>query len=337
MNIKQFSNFVSNYKSEETSDKKRSNSKQLASLYYIATKNKDIISSYKNAYGISGEEMKHFIQSHKEGDRNSSQHIGQHFRKVQNLFDYSGRQFLDFIREPIQCLGQWRTVSKERSVLDANYHTVPSLIKKWASVSLRVAEDWWSVNHQRTSIHLGVFGHDSIKNRYGSNVIDTEKSIPIHTDDKYRVQPFYSKNKEEYYYNKQNGMEVPCLWYLNVYRHGLHTVVYKSRPCFVLKVKPYPMKRLQEKELDVYKADIVSSKDGVIELHKNIWLVSHSVKNWSRSDTDQYTIRNGSRVFAPEKVDTLGECLTACNDNLSIAERTMSGRVVGGIAKALDL
>ena len=50
----------------------------------------------------------------------------------------------------------------------------------------------------------------------------------------------------------------------------------------VIKANPKPTQRLKDKGFDVYKADIVSSKNGEITLTKDLFLISYQAKKWAR-------------------------------------------------------
>ena len=319
--------------------------------YYLANKNKKMLVAFKEIYGIADDEMADIVDYYERGQHqnyhSASSYKGKkHTDFSENLkslyedVEYDRRKSFEFIADLVSSVKQYRTTAKRFSILDEKYHEKANLTKKWAKISLEVASEWWREKHQRTDVSLGVFGQDGLsRDKYGGNgreekrVIKDEK--PFIQGDGYVVQPHVKKKEYDYY--KENAIEVPSLWYLNVYRHGLSTVIYKSRPCMVIKAKPKPIQRLKDKGFDVYKADIVSSKNGEITLIQDLFLISYQAKKWARHPEGKQHYDNPERTFAPHRFDTLGECHTACNESLSIAERTMSGRVVSGIANALDI
>ncbi|MBT23787.1 MAG: hypothetical protein CMD62_05970 [Gammaproteobacteria bacterium] len=319
--------------------------------YYLANKNKKMLVAFKEIYGIANDEMADIVDYYERGQHqnyhSASSYKGKkHTDFSENLkslyedVDYDRRKSFEFVADLVSSVKQYRTTAKRFSILDERYNEKSDLTKKWARISLEVASEWWREKHQRTDVRLGVFGQDDLsKDKYGSDGRQGKRVIkdenPCIQGDGYVVQPHVKKKEYDYY--KDNAIEVPSLWYLNVYRHGLSTVIYKSRPCMVIKANPKPIQRLKDKGFDVYKADIVSSKNGEISLIQDLFLISYQAKKWARHPEGKQNFDNPERTFAPHRFDTLGECHTACNESLSIAERTMSGRVVSGIANALDI
>ena len=319
--------------------------------YYLASKNKKMLVAFKEIYGITDDEMADIVDYYERGQHqnyhSASNYKGKkHTKFSENLkslyedIDYDRRKSFEFVADLVSSVKQYRDTAKRFSILDEKYSVKADITKKWARISLEVASEWWREKHQRTDISIGVFGQDGLsKDKYGGDGRENRRVIkdtkPFIEGDGYVVQPHVKQKENEYY--KENAIEVPSLWYLNVYRHGLSTVIYKSRPCMVVKAKSKPIQRLKDKGYDVYKADIVSSKNGEISLIKDLFLISYQAKEWSRHPEGKQNFDNPERTFAPHRFDTLGECHTACNESLSIAERTMSGRVVSGIANALDI
>ena len=319
--------------------------------YYMANKNKKMLVAFKEIYGIADDEMADIVDYYERGQHqnyhSASSYKGKkHTDFSENLkslyedLDYDRRKSFEFVADLVSSVKQYRTTAKRFSILDERYNEKSDLTKKWARISLEVASEWWREKHQRTDVYIGVFGQDGIsKDKYGSNGREDKRVIkdtkPFIEGDGYIVQPHVKQKEHDYY--KDNAIEIPSLWYLNVYRHGLSTVIYKSRPCMVIKANPKPIQRLKDKGFDVYKADIVSSKNGEISLIQDLFLISYQAKKWARHPEGKQNFDNPERTFAPHRFDTLGECHTACNESLSIAERTMSGRVVSGIANALDI
>ena len=70
---------------------------------------------------------------------------------------------------------------------------------------------------------------------------------------------------------------------------------------------------------------------------QDLFLISYQAKKWARHPEGKQNFDNPERTFAPHRFDTIGESLTACNESLSIAENTISGRLVSGISNALDI
>ena len=320
--------------------------------YYLASKNKKMLVAFKEIYGITNDEMADLVTYYEKGQHGNYGNYHGYSKpkknsefndKLKSLYedvDYDRRKSFEFVADLVSSVKQYRTTAKRFSILDERYNEKADLTKKWARISLEVASEWWREKHQRTDVRLGIFGQDGLsKDKYGSDGRQDKRVIkdenPFIQGDGYVVQPHVKKKEYDYY--KDNAIEVPSLWYLNVYRHGLSTVIYKSRPCMVIKANPKPIQRLKDKGFDVYKADIVSSKNGEISLIQDLFLISYQAKKWARHPEGKQNFDNPERTFAPHRFDTLGECHTACNESLSIAERTMSGRVVSGIANALDI
>lgn len=361
ISLNNFCNFLQNYRRnneiiKETNPNKRYRSGVAETSaykvyncfdYYMALKNGQLLQEYKRIFGISNEEIKGMIEYYEKGDHenrygNGNPKVSNNFsgmvKTMSEAVDYDRRCNYDFVRNLVQSVKKYRSDSKRFSLLDKVFTEKTDLAKKWAEVSMQVARDWWSEHHQRTDINIGVYGYEFSMGRYSNSnetkVIKNDKPF-VEVDNYYKVQPHVPKGEYDYY--KENAIEVPSLWYLNVYRHGMATVVYKNRPCMVVRLKPRPIQRLKDKGFDVYKADIISSKNGVISLVKDLYLVSHKTKAWSKHPEGIQHYDNAKRTFAPHRFDILGESITACNEHLRIAEQTISGRVVSGISKALDI
>ena len=352
MSMKNVSNFikkVAQYEIDRSGDKDIMRDKtKLCFDYFVATKNSELLQSYKEIYGLSGKDMKDMHDYYKNSGHEYSQSIGGNdpdknsYRIMVNVMneytDYDRRRSISFIADALKHIRSYRKDAKKRSLLDTNHVNKPDVSRKWAKVSLRTAYDWWSANHDRTSISLGVqdmpeisldkYGHD----KGGRDVIKKDKPYD-NVDKTYTVQAENTKDS----WSKRNNLLIPPLWYLKIYRHGLSTVVYKSRPCMVIKANPMPIQRLKDKGIDVYKADIIKSHHGVIDVIRDLFLVSHQTRTFQKHPEGKRYLRDNERTFAPQTFDTIGECHTACNENLRIAENTISGRLVSGIANALDI
>ena len=313
--------------------------------YFMSCKNSEMLKAYKEIHGLSGLEMRDMHHYYKHG-RHDYDYDGDAkdngFRKMvqkMNKFtDYDRRRSLQYVADLLGQIRTYRKQVKKRSRLDQDFIEKPDVIKKWATVSLRTCQQWWRDNHDRTSVSLGIQGMSDLAiDRYGSynekkSVINDKKDFTC-VDNVYTVQNSGDKDS----WNKRNGLLIPPLWYLQVYRHGLSSVVYKSRPCMVIRAKPMPIQRLKSQGIDVYKADIIKAHHGLIDVIKDLYLVSYQNKAYEKHPEGKQHIEDSDRTFAPQQFDTFGECFTACNENLRIAENTISGRLVSGITNSLAI
>ena len=248
----------------------------------------------------------------------------------------NSRQF-SYVSDLINGIKNQREYNRESSIMNKSFHEKVDYIKKWAIVSARVCHKWWEQCHQRTTVDVGIYGRNIKHNRYryGSSSEDTPN---INKQEEYQDTGSYVfqnyKRRGDYYH--QNKIDIPPLWYHKIYRHGLQTVVYKSRPCMVIKLTSKPIQRLREKSIDVYKADIISAKEGQIGLHKDIWLLAYVTSEYQRGDQPKSSDRN-NRHFTPEKKDVMGVAYTSSHERLEIAEQTMNKRLMSGITKTLDI
>lgn len=351
ISMRQFADFVRDYKNKVSDgsivneNKNRhviyqtNKEKQLKNCfdYFMAKKNSQMIQAYKEIFGLNNDDIRCAVDMAKNGyvSPTKNQRYKNDIKELTDALDYDRRKSFDYINDMVNSVKKYRAKSKLGSHLDEKFHKQTNILDKWAKISLEVAREWWNSNHQRTEVKLGVYGlHHLTVNRYGNTndkrVISDDN---VFYDEKtYCVQPDESKS-----YYPRNALEIPSLWYLKIYRHGLHTVVYKSRPCMVIKLTPKPIQRLKDKGYDVYKADLIQAKSQKISYIKDVYLVAYKTKDWSRHSEGKQHLNNSERTFAPHRFDNIGESLTACNESLSIAENTISGRLVSGISNALDI
>ena len=350
ISMRQFTDFVRDYKNKVSDgdivnkNKMRhvvyqtNKEKQIKNCfdYFMANKNAKMIQAYKEIFGLSNDDIICAVDMARNGyvSPTKNQRYKNDITELTNNLDYDRRKSFDYINDMVNSVRKFRAKSKLGSYLDENFYKQTNILDKWAKISLEVAREWWNSNHQRTEVRLGVYGlHHLTLNRYGNSndkrVISDER---VFYDEKtYCVQPDQNTSYP------RNALEIPSLWYLQIYRHGLHSVVYKSRPCMVIKITPKPIKRCKEKGMDVYKADLIQAKNQIISYIKDVYLVAYKTRDWSRHSEGKQHLNNSERTFAPHRFDTIGESLTACNESLSIAENTISGRLVSGISNALDI
>jgi len=322
--------------------------------YNVAKKNIEMLRHFKNIYGISGEQMKHLVEYEKTGFSNQDQYgypnstasakrddVTKAVSVISGIIEYQDRTYFTHYTDLLKSIFTYRKHAKRNSLLDPSFKNPSNIVDKWAVLSAKVCYEWWRDNHQRSTIHIGVQGYDMHKEIQAISRVHADKPFIIKEKNHVVVDNYYTIQPDCYdsQWTKENRIAIPPLWYNSIYRHGMASVVYKSRPCMVIRAKPRPVQRLKDKGIDVFIADVVSCKNSVIELIQNLYLVVYKTKKWKKHESgEQYAMTTSQkRIFAPNKFDVMGECLVACNENLKIAENTINGRLMGGITKALDI
>ena len=203
--------------------------------------------------------------------------------KVKDAIDYNGSQSLQMIDNLVGHIQEYRKKSKHNSVGTENYMKKFDIYKVSAERTKKTSAYWWQENNARTYID-----------------IKSEKNIDIGI---VKGASTYSRTE----------ISVSPLWYHKVYKHGLHGVQYKGRPCFVMSVVPNPIRRLQEDNIDVHKATILHSHGGDITMLSDMWLASFK--------QSEYEIDKVGKVIRPS------ERILSVSPDLRRAETNVSQRI----------
>jgi len=233
-----------------------------------------------------GFDMSYFISDNYELRKNSnlySKEKGQELVKVKDAIDYNGSQAMHSIGHLISNIKSYRSRTIKNSIGTEDYMKKFDLYKVSADRTKKMSAFWWQENNSRTYID-----------------IKSERNIE---NGIVKGQSTYSRTE----------ISISPLWYHKVYKHGLHGVQYKGRPCFVMSVTPHKIRRLAEDNIDVHKATILHSHGGDITMLEDMWLAS-----FKQSD---YEVDNVGKVIRPS------ERILSVSPELRRAETNVSQRI----------
>ena len=203
---------------------------------------------------------------------------------IKSVLPYTATQCISNLSNLYQSIRDHREFNRKSSVLDEKRFLKKfDIIKKAIRLTKEKADFWWSTNHARTTsrvicdkgVKAGI--KQDVKSQYGSREI-----------------------------------HVPPLWFHKVYKHGLQGVEYKGRPCFVLEVSHIPIARLKADDIKIYKATIVSSTKGMLDIHEDMFLASF--------ETNPMHIGVNNEI-------TPAECILSASPELRRAETNVSQRI----------
>ena len=204
-------------------------------------------------------------------------------RRVKDSLNYYNAQAMDHIGQLIHGIKEYRSKTVKGSVGTDGYMKKFDIFEKLSRNTVETATIWWRDRNPRTYIDI--------------------KCQSDRQNDIEKGQSHYSST----------GIFLSPLWYHKVFKHGLHDVVYKGRPCFVMKVEPYPVRRLQQDDIDVHKATILHSHGGDITMIDNMYLASFKQMD--------YTVNSEGKVIKPS------ERVTSVSPELKRAEVGLSQRI----------
>lgn len=233
-----------------------------------------------------GFDLSYFLSTHYEIKSKSSlvcPEKRKYVEKLKGATDYSGSQVISSVNYLIDAVREHRSEMKKNSIGTDEYKIKYDLYDKSAKLTMDKVKSWWRDNNARTYVDVKSekgFINEIIKG--GSQYSSTE----------IRVSP---------------------LWYHKVYKHGLHGVQYKGRPCFVISVTPSPIRRLAEDNIDVHKAVILHSHGGEIKMIGDMWLASFK--------QSEYEIDREGKVIKPS------ERILSVSPELRRAETNVSQRI----------
>ena len=195
---------------------------------------------------------------------------------------------------------------------------------KYSYITKMFAQKWWDEHQSRTNVKIQC------------NALAREIT----------VVPSEIKRSDSYsYYNCHNDINISPSWFRNVYMKGLATTTYKSKTAFVANAKPFPIDRIKSSGLDVYKIDLITCHDGVINLEKDLWYLVYESKpfeiqevhnDWGGNvpnrgnDSDRENFKN-NLVYNPAVT------INCASDNFRRAENVMNGRVQKNLLNAMGV
>jgi len=251
--------------------------------YMFYKHSKETIKTISESFGF---DISYFISDNYELRQKSnlySKEKAQELVKVKDAIDYNGSQAMHSIGHLINAIRDYRAKAKKGSIGTDDYMKKFDLYKVSAERTKKMSAHWWQENNPRTYID-----------------IKSERNID---NGVVKGQSTYSRTE----------ISVNPLWYHKVYKHGLHGVQYKGRPCFVISVVPNPIRRLEEDNIDVHKATILHSHGGDITMHSDMWLAS-----FKQSD---YEVDKVGKVIRPS------ERILSVSPDLRRAETNVSQRI----------
>ena len=257
------------------------NKEAIKHMFY--KQSKQTIKTMAESFGL---DMSYFISDNYELKNKSnlySKEKAQEVVKVKDAIDYNGGQAMHTIGHLISNMRDYRAKAIKGSIGTEDYMKKFDLYKVSAERTKKTAEMWWQENNSRTYIE-----------------IKSERNI-----DNGIVKGASTYSRTE--------ISVSPLWYHKVYKHGLHGVQYKGRPCFVMSVAPNPIRRLQEDNIDVHKATILHSHGGDITMLSDMWLASFK--------QSEYEIDKVGKVIRPS------ERILSVSPDLRRAETNVSQRI----------
>ena len=204
-------------------------------------------------------------------------------RRIKDCLNYYNSQSVEAIGQLIHGIKEYRAKTVKGSVGTDGYSKKFDIYDKLSGQTVETATAWWRDKNPRTYVDVKC---------------KKDKEMGIE-----KGQSHYSST----------GIFMTPLWYHKVYKHGLHEVQYKGRPCFVMEVEPYPVRRLQQDDIDVHKATILHSHGGDITMIKDMYLASFKQMI--------YTITKEGKVIKPS------ERVTSVSPELKRAEINLSQRI----------
>ena len=257
------------------------NKEAIKHMFY--KQSKQTIKTMAESFGF---DMSYFISDNYELRNKSKLYTkekAQEVAKVKDAIDYNGSQAMHTIGHLISNMRDYRAKAIKGSIGTDDYMKKFDVYKVSAERTKQTAEYWWQENNARTYID-----------------IKSERNI-----DNGIVKGASTYSRTE--------ISVSPLWYHKVYKHGLHGVQYKGRPCFVMSVAPNPIRRLQEDNIDVHKATILHSHGGDITMLSDMWLASFK--------QSEYEIDKVGKVIRPS------ERILSVSPDLRRAETNVSQRI----------
>lgn len=221
--------------------KNHTREKEVAHQFYIQAKK--TIPVLSKSLGL---DVSYFISTNYDmnGNKLYSREKKKQINFIKQSICYSGGQIVEGVNNLISSVRDYREKTKSNSIGTDGYMKKFDLYKKSADQTKEKASRWWRDNNSRTSV-------DVKSDKEMTNGI--AKGTSTYSNTEINISP---------------------LWYHRVYKHGLTGVVYKGRPCFVLTATPYPVRRLQEDNIEVHKVSILHSHGGDITMISDMWLAS---------------------------------------------------------------
>jgi len=202
---------------------------------------------------------------------------------VRKDINYNFGEGMQSVLHLINGIRSHRKKLHRRSIGTEEYMAKFDIYKKCEEETKQVASMWWNNNNPRTSVQIRcekdhLHGITKGSSAYSATTID--------------ISP---------------------LWYHRVFKHGFSGVVYKGRPCFVMSVEPYPIRRLKEDNIDMYKVTILHSHNGEITMLDNMYLAVFKQVD--------HVMNSQGKVVKPS------ECILSVSPDLKRAETIVSQRI----------
>ena len=236
--------------------------------------------------------MSYNHRSHAKYDKAREQKM----EKYRSMLDYDQGQVIVGLSNMFKSIQEYREHMRKFSLLDQEgYLSKFDIFKKAIRDTKDHALDWWSKNHQRTNIR-----------------IYCEKGFSL------TVEP--DKQEQAKYVYDRRKLKLSPLWFHKVWKRGLSGVEYKGRPHFIADLKYTPIARLEDKDMKVYKVDVVSSKSGIVSIIRDLWCVAF--------ETEPY-YNNGIAGHKQAK------CIASISPELRLAEVNVSKRITSNVINNL--
>lgn len=195
---------------------------------------------------------------------------------------------------------------------------------KYSHITKMFAIKWWDEHQSRTNVKIQC------------NALARETTV---------VPSEIARSASYSYYNNHNDINISPSWFRNVYMKGLATTIYKSKTAFVASAKHHPIDRVKANGLDVYKIDLITCHDGIVNLEKDLWYLVYESKpfeiNEAHNDFGGNVPQRGNdserENFKNNLVYHPAETINCASDNFRRAENVMNGRVQKNLLNAMGV
>ena len=223
-----------------------------------------------------------------------SQEKANKVNSIKSCLDYDAQRLIDSLADALYSLKSYRSENRRGSVTCTTFNDKFDIWKNSIELTKQNATAWWNFNHARTYVKIKC-----------SKETSKHKGVVIDQDEK----TSYS----------HRDIHISPLWFSKVFRRGLAGVQYLGRPCFVADAKKVQIDRLSADNIQVHKVDLLSSKGGILTVHRDMWLASFETSPMSIKD----------KVVMP------AETISAVSPELRRAESNVSQRITRGVLNDL--
>ena len=254
----------------------------------------NMLDAFQYSYKKYGFDISHVISMSYSSHGNPLHDKGlqKKVEEFKSAMDYEMQQGVNNLSTMLTAIGNYRRSMQKNSLLKPDdYVKQFDVFSKAIRDTHLQASKWWGHYHQRTSSRI---------------VCNKDTKAGIEQDE-----------KDSWGFRK---IHVPPLWFHKVWKKGLSGVEYKGRPHFVVDAKSVNIARLEQSDMKVYKADVITSKNGILSMIKDFWLVAF--------ETDPMIIRD-SGYIDPAK------CIASISPELKLAEVNVSKRITKNVINNL--